>query len=155
MTNDLETLLTALYVDLEDRVLPAVGWSRARRRGRKPALSDAELICLVVAQQLLGMASERRWIRYAHTHLRSMFPAVIGQFGFGKRLPNQGGLLSAVITELARDVDPWHDRLRPVDSTRSRVAPPGKRSNARTWPGTPATGTAPLTPSSSGAYACI
>ena len=117
MTNDLETLLTALYVDLEDRVLPAVGWSRAHRRGRKPALSDAELICLVVAQQLLGIASERRWIRYVRTHLWSMFPAVIGQSGFGKRLRNQGGLISAVITELARDVDSWHDLLRLLDST--------------------------------------
>lgn len=117
MSNELNTLLTALYVDLEDRVLPAVGWSRAHRRGRKPALSDAELICLVVAQQLLGIASERRWIRYARTHLRSMFPAVIGQSGFGKRLRNQGGLLSAVITELARDIDSWHDLLRLVDST--------------------------------------
>ena len=28
-------------------------------------LSDAELLCLAVAQELLGIASERRWIRYA------------------------------------------------------------------------------------------
>lgn len=47
VTNNLETLLTALYVDLTDRVLLLLGWSRAHRPGRKPALDDAELLCLV------------------------------------------------------------------------------------------------------------
>ncbi len=117
MTNNLDALLTALYVDLEDRVFPALGWSRAHRAGRKPALSDAELLCLAVAQQLLGIASERRWIRYARVHLQVMFPALPGQSGYGKRLRACGGLLAAVITELARDSDSWHDVLRLVDST--------------------------------------
>lgn len=117
MSNDLDTLLTALYVDLDDRVLPALGWTRDHRPGRKPQLSDAELICVAVAQQLLGFASERRWIRYARTHLIGMFPNLPGQSGYGKRLRAQGGLLAAVITELARDVDSWHDWLRLVDST--------------------------------------
>lgn len=117
VTNDLDTLLTALYVDLEDRVLPALGWSRARRRGRKPVLTDAELLCLAVAQQLLGIASERRWIRFAGKHLGGLFPYLPQQSGFGKRLRASGGLLAAVITELARDTESWHDVLRLVDST--------------------------------------
>jgi len=117
VTKDIDTLLTALYVDLEDCVLPAVGWTRDHRPGRKPALSDAELICLAVAQQLLGFSSERRWIRYARKHFHDMFPRLPGQSGYGKRLRSQGGLLAAVITELARDVPSWHDSLRLVDST--------------------------------------
>src|SRR5262245_10003989 len=117
VTNNLDTLLTALYVHLEDRVLPALGWSRARRPGRRPNLSDAELVCLAVAQHLLGIASERRWIRWARVHLGATFPAIPGQSGFGKRLRAQAGLLAAVITELARDTPSWHDLLRLVDST--------------------------------------
>lgn len=117
MTNNLDTLLTALYVDLTDRVLPLLGWSRDHRPGRKPALDDAELACLAVAQQLLGIASERRWIRYARQHLAAMFPELPGQSGYGKRLRRSGGLLAAVITELARDTNSWHDLLRLVDST--------------------------------------
>jgi hypothetical protein len=117
VTNNLDTLLTTLYVQLEDRVLPALGWSRQHRPGRKPKLSDAELVCLAVAQHLLGIASERRWIRWARVHLRAAFPAVPGQSGFGKRLRAQAGLLAAVITELARDTPSWHDLLRLVDST--------------------------------------
>lgn len=117
MSNELDTLLTALYVDLEDRVLPALGCSRAHRRGRKPVLSDAELLCLAVAQQLLGVASERHWIRYDRANLAGMFPHIPGQSGYGKRLRAAGGLIAAVITELARDTDSWHDLLRLVDST--------------------------------------
>ncbi len=81
MSNELDTLLTALYVDLEDRVLPSLGWSRAHRPGRRPALSDAELLCLAVAQQLLSIASERHWIRYARVHLAGMFPQLPEQSG--------------------------------------------------------------------------
>lgn len=117
MTNDLDTLLIALYVDLEDRVLPGLGWSRDHRPGRKPVLTDAELICLAVAQHLLGIASERRWVRYAHKHLAAAFPHLPGQSGYSKRLRAAGGLLATVITELARDSDSWHDLLRLVDST--------------------------------------
>jgi hypothetical protein len=117
VTNNLDALLTALYVDLDDRVLPALGWSRDHRPGRKPALSDAELACVAVAQHLLGIASERRWIRYARAHLAAMFPRLPGQSGYGKRLRRSGGLLACVITELARDTPSWHDLLRLVDST--------------------------------------
>jgi Transposase DDE domain len=117
VTNNLDTLLTALYVHLEDRVLPALGWSRDHRPGRKPALSDAEFACLATAQQLLGIASERRWIRYARVHLAGMFPYLPGQSGYGKRLRAGGGFLAAVITELARGTASWHDLLRLVDST--------------------------------------
>ncbi len=117
VTNNLEALLTALYVELDDRVLPLLGWSRDHRPGRKPALDDAELVCLAVAQHLLGIASERRWIRYARSHLAGLFPRLPGQSGYGKRLRSSGGLLSAVITELARDTASWHDLLRLVDST--------------------------------------
>lgn len=100
-----------------DHVLPGLGWSRARIPGRKPALSDAELLCLATAQHLLGISSERKWIRYAHKHLAGMFPNLPGQSGFGKRLRNQAGLVSAVITALARDIPSWTEDLRLLDST--------------------------------------
>ena len=117
MSNELDTLLTALYVELEDRVLPRLGWSRDHRRGRKPRLTDAELLCLAVAQQLLEVASERRWIRFAHSHLRDMFPRLPGQSGYSKRLRAAGPLISKVITELARETPSWNDTLRLLDST--------------------------------------
>jgi hypothetical protein len=53
---DLDTLLTALYVEIDDHVIAG-----RRGPGRPRRLSDAELACLAVAQVLPGFASERRW----------------------------------------------------------------------------------------------
>ena len=61
VSKELDTLLTALYVFVDDRVvLPRTG------RGRRPELTDSELICLAVAQVLLRFDGERRWIRHIH-----------------------------------------------------------------------------------------
>ena len=80
-------------------------------------MNDVELLCLLVAQQLLGIASDRKWIRYARTHLLDMFPSLPQQSGWGKRVRQSTGLLSAVITELARDTPSWADGTRLLDST--------------------------------------
>lgn len=117
VNQELDTLLTALYVELDDRVLPNLGVTRDHVPGRKPRLSDAELLCVAVAQELLQVASERRWVRYCHAHLLSMFPLMPGQSGYSKRLRHAGGLISAVMGELARDIGTWCSLLRLVDST--------------------------------------
>ncbi len=51
MTADLDTLLTALYVELTDPIIPLRGPGR-RGPGRPPEVTDAELACLAVAQVL-------------------------------------------------------------------------------------------------------
>ena len=117
MNTQLNTLLTTLYVYLDDHVLPDLGVSRARRPGRKPVLSDAELLCLAVAQHLLGFSSETRWIRYSRIHLSGMFPGIPHQSGYNKRLRAAGPVIAAAITALARDTPSWHEVLRLVDST--------------------------------------
>lgn len=114
---DLDTLLTSLYVHLDDRILPPLGFSRDRHPGRKPTLNDIELLCLLVAQQLLGIASDRKWIRYARILLLDMFPDLPQQPGWGKRVRQSTGLLSPILTELARDTPSWADRTRLLDST--------------------------------------
>jgi len=65
---DLDTLVIALYVTVDDLLGPRIG------PGRKPMLSDAELVCLAVAQVLLGCCSERRWLRFAGQRLGHLFP---------------------------------------------------------------------------------
>ncbi|MFF2433401.1 hypothetical protein ACFVU4_04350 [Streptomyces sp. NPDC058107] len=62
MTNDIETLLTALYVKIDDEL------AGPRRLGRPPVLTDSELVCLALAQSLLGFTSETHWLRYAGKH---------------------------------------------------------------------------------------
>ncbi len=103
--------------------MPTLGFSRDRHPGRKPALTDVELLCLLVAQHLLGTASDRKWIRYAHKHLTGMFPNLPQQSGWGKRVRQATGLISAVITELARDTPTWGEVTSLIDS---RPLPGGK-----------------------------
>ena len=68
VTTDINTLLTALYVKIDDWL------GRPRRVGRPPRLSDAELLTIAVAQALLGIRSEARWLRFLLVHLPGAFP---------------------------------------------------------------------------------
>ncbi|TDQ52171.1 hypothetical protein EV190_1071, partial [Actinorugispora endophytica] len=61
MKTDLDALLTALYVHLDDDVIPSA--NQRPGPGRSPLLTDAELICVAVAQVLLRYDSERHWLR--------------------------------------------------------------------------------------------
>ena len=70
MTTDLDTLLTALYVEIDDHVIP----SGRRRPGGPKRLSDAELVCLAVAQVLLGARSEHHWRRMCYGRVGHLFP---------------------------------------------------------------------------------
>jgi hypothetical protein len=64
----LDDLVIALYVMVDDLLGPRRG------PGRRPKLSDAELVCLAVAQVLLGCGSERRWLRLVGQRLGHLFP---------------------------------------------------------------------------------
>ena len=41
---DLDTVLTALYVELTDRIIPSLGLARSGP-GKPPEVTDAELVC--------------------------------------------------------------------------------------------------------------
>ena len=113
MTADLDTLLTALYVLIDDHVIP----SGQRRAGRPKKLSDAELACLAVAQVLLGARSEHHWLRMCRARLGHLFPYLPKQPGYHKRLKAAAPLLAAVMDYLAREVPSWHDDVRLIDAT--------------------------------------
>lgn len=78
MKTDLYTVLNTPCVHLDDRTIPELGFTKRGRPWWPPSLTDIELLCLVIAQHLLGIALDRRWIRYANTHLRSLFPTTPG-----------------------------------------------------------------------------
>ena len=65
---------------------------RAAAAGRLLALSDSELVCLAVAQALLGFTSEAQWL-HARKHLAGMFPYLPQQSGYNKRLRAGLGLV--------------------------------------------------------------
>ena len=111
MTTDLNTLLTGLYVWIDDHLRGRV------RAGRRPRLTDSELLTLAVAQVLLAVHSEARWLRLVPEALPGAFPYLPGQSGYNKRLRGALPLLKRVIRELAADTDLWTDPVWLVDST--------------------------------------
>jgi len=111
VTTDLNTLLTALYVRIDDDLAGRV------RAGRRPKLTDAELLTLAVAQVLLGVRSEARWLRLVPAALPGAFPYLPGQSGYNKRLRHALPQLKRLIRMLAEDTDLWADPVWLVDST--------------------------------------
>jgi Transposase DDE domain len=114
VSKELDTLLTALYVLVDDHVVPPrVG------RGRRPVFTDSELLTVAVAQVLLRFPGERRWIRHVHSdpHWRTLFPQLPKQSGYNKRLRNAEPLLGKAIWTLAACCPSWFDDLWMTDAT--------------------------------------
>src|SRR4051794_11387679 len=95
--------------------------ARPARPGRPPKLSDAELLTLAVAQVLLGVRSETRWLRFVPAQPPGAFPYLPGQSGYNKRLRAAVPLIKKLIRMLANDTELWADPVWVVDSTPSRV----------------------------------
>jgi hypothetical protein len=114
VSKELNTLLTALYVFVDDHVVT----SRSGR-GRRPELSDSELVTLAVAQVLLGFDSERRWIRHLQSSAqwRAMFPYLPYQPGYHKRLKAARPLLCQTLMALAAACPSWFDDMWMTDAT--------------------------------------
>lgn len=111
MTTDIDTLLTALYVKIDDEL------KGQPRSGRPPRFTDAELVTVAVAQVLLGCGSERHWIRAARKLIGHLFPYLPRQSGYNKRLRAALPLVQRMIRLLAFDTDYWFDDHWLVDST--------------------------------------
>lgn len=137
MTNNLDTLATALYVKVDDllKASPELApWRPAV--GLTPKLTDAELVTLAVLQALRGYVSESRWLRHARKHMGHLFRYLPLQPGYNKRLRAAAGLIKTVIRALAMDTTLWTDDVWVIDSTpvecgRSRETT--KRSDLAGW----------------------
>ena len=118
MNPDLDTLVTALYVRIDDLLVANRGWAPQRPAvGIAPRLSDAELVTLAVLSALLGFDSEARFVRWAQAHLQRWFPYVPQRSGYNKRLRRSGEMMKRMIAALARECPCYHDDVWLADST--------------------------------------
>ncbi len=137
MNPDLDTLVCALYVRIDDLLAANPHWAPERPAvGIAPRLSDAELVTLAVLSALSGFDSEARFVRYAKAHLAPWFPYVPQRSGYNKRLRRSGEMMRHVTAALARECPTWHDDVWLVDSTpvecgRSRST--AERSDLTGW----------------------
>jgi hypothetical protein len=108
---DLDALLTALYVLVDDSLPERVG------AGRPPRTSDAEIICLAVAQILLDHPCDRRFLAVAGFRLGHLFPDMPKQPGYHKRVRRLTPRIVTALETIALDAPSTGDQLRLLDST--------------------------------------
>ena len=109
MDLDLETFLTALYVIVDDLYQSQLQPKMPARGGPPADMSDSEVLCLGLAAQWrsgVPWKTERGLLRYGHKHLRHLFPTLLSQSAFNRRLRRLWGacllLQDAVAEQLGR-----------------------------------------------------
>jgi Transposase DDE domain len=78
MRADLDTLCTVVYCTADD-LLPE------RKRNARRETTDAEIVTLAVAQVLMGIPSDRRFLRAARRQIGHLFPHLPTQDAYHKR----------------------------------------------------------------------
>ena len=137
MIADLDTLLIALYVELTDRIIPSLGFTRSGP-GKPPEMTDAELVCLAVAQVLLRYDDERHWLRAAACRIGHLFPRLLGQSEYNQRIKSAAPLMEAALRWLADRTPGSAEMLRLMDATPvpcGQSAITAKRSDLYGWAG--------------------
>lgn len=110
MLADLDLLLIAVFCTADD-LLPERA-ANARRR-----ITDAEVITLCIAQAMLGIPSDERFLALAARRLGHLFPVLPERSAYHKRRLRLAGVLEELIAEFARHSPGFYDDVALVDST--------------------------------------
>jgi hypothetical protein len=110
MHADLDTLCTVVYCTADDLLPEKPG--NARRR-----VSDAEVATLCVAQAIMGIPSDRRFLAVARKRLDHLFPELPKQPGFHKRRARLTETIEWLIGVFAAESPGFHDDVLLIDST--------------------------------------
>ena len=110
MDADLDTLCTVVYCTADD-LLPEAG-ANARRR-----VTDAELVTLCVAQAIMGIPSDRRFLAVARKRLVHLFPDLPGQSAYFKRRRRLADAIEWLMGVFAAASPGFADDLLLCDST--------------------------------------
>ena len=110
MDADLDLLLTTVFCTADD-LLPDRQANAARR------VTDAEVVTLCVAQAIMGIPSDRRFLAVARKRLGHLFPELPQQPGYFKRRRRCADTLEWLLGVFASQSPGYRDDLLLVDST--------------------------------------
>ena len=110
MDADLDLLLIAVFCTADDLLL-------AKPYNARRIVTDAEVVTLCVAQAIMGITSDPRFVAVAATRLAHLFPQIPQRSGFYKRRERLSDTIEALIDEFARHSPGYEDDLLLVDST--------------------------------------
>ncbi len=115
MLADLDLLLTAVFCTADD-LLP----ERAKNARRR--VTDAEVVTLAVAQAIMGVPSDDRFLRLAARSLGELFPQLPKQPGFHKRRARLTETIEWLVGVFAARSPGYQDNLVLLDSTPMQCA---------------------------------
>jgi hypothetical protein len=110
MLADLDLLLIAVFCTADD-LLPE------RLKNARRSVTDAEVVTLAVAQVLLGIDHDARFLAIAAKRLGHLFPRLPHQPGYWKRRQRLADTIEWLIGVFAKDCPGYHDNLVLLDST--------------------------------------
>src|SRR5271170_4820440 len=110
MDADLDLLLTTVFVTADD-LLPQ------RRKNAARSVTDAEVVTLCVAQAIMGIPSDRRFLAVASKRLGHLFPRLPKQPGYFKRRRRLADTLEWLMGMFASQSPGFYDDLLLIDST--------------------------------------
>ena len=110
MDADLDLLLIAVFCAADD-LLPV------RTKNARRMVTDAEVVTLAVAQQLLGVGSDERFAVIAPRRLGHLFPQMPKRPGYVKRRQRLSDVIERLIGQFAEHTAGGEDDLLVVDST--------------------------------------
>ena len=110
MDADLDLLLIYVFCVADD-LLPE------KRANHRRSLTDAEVVTLAVAQSIMGIPSDHRFIRTAIKQLRHLFPGLTKRSGFFKRRDRLADTIEWLIGMFASQSPGWQDDVLLIDST--------------------------------------
>jgi hypothetical protein len=110
MLADLDLLLCAVFCTADD-LLPGSG-KNARR-----SVTDAEVVTLAVAQEVMGIDHDAEFLSIARTRLAHLFPKLPRQPGYWKRRQRLSDTIEWLIGVFAADSPGYRDTVVLLDST--------------------------------------
>ena len=110
MRADLDLLCISVYCTADDLLPPRSGNGRRK-------LTDAEIVTLCVAQVLMGITSDRRFLRAARRQLGHLFPLLPSQDALHKRRARLTETIEWLIGVFAAESPGSSDDLLLLDST--------------------------------------
>jgi len=110
MDADLDLLCTAVYCTADD-LLPE------RPASGRRIVTDAEVVTLCVAQAIMGIPSDRRFLKVARKRLCHLFPEIPSQSGYFKRRRRLADTIEWLMSMFASQSPGFEDDLLLIDST--------------------------------------
>jgi hypothetical protein len=110
MHADLDLLLIAVFCTADD-LLPQ------RAKNARRILTDAEVVSLSVAQAIMGISSDARFLKVARKRLAHLFPLLPNRAGYFKRRQRLSDTIDWLTGVFASQTPGYSDDLVLVDST--------------------------------------